>query len=108
MLALWILVLLTFVGSVIGGARRAARAGDRFMLAVLGWLFVYWVAAVINMSVDVYLGGPQGGIPFWCVYGAGIATARLAGRRAAAPDGVTRLRPDRARAEHRPTPPVAA
>ncbi len=80
-LILWIAVLATFAATVLGGARRAARSGDRFMLAVLGWLFVYWVAAVLNMSVDVYLDGPQGGIPFWCIYGAGIAAARLAGRR---------------------------
>jgi len=58
-------------------AARARRTGRTWWLAVTAWLFVYWLAALVNMSVDVYLGGPQGGIWFWAVFGAGLAVARL-------------------------------
>jgi hypothetical protein len=58
-------------------AARARRAGQTWWLAVTAWLFVYWLAAVVNMSVDVYLGGPQGGIWFWAVFGAGLAVTRM-------------------------------
>ena len=48
-------------------------------------LFAYWLAALINMSFDVYLEGPQGGIPFWSVIGLGMVAMRaVAGEKDAA------------------------
>lgn len=37
------------------------------------WLLSYWVAAVVNMSFDVYLEGPQGGIWYWAIVGVIVA-----------------------------------
>jgi O-Antigen ligase len=76
-LALWVLLLVTIGATMLRAARVAAATGQRFLLSILGWLFVYNIAAVINMSVDVYLGGPQGGIWFWATVGGGIAVSRF-------------------------------
>lgn len=37
------------------------------------WLLAYWMAFIVNMTFDVYLEGPQGGIWFWCLIGFTIA-----------------------------------
>ena len=42
---------------------------------IVGWITVYWAAALVNMSFDVYLEGPQGGIVFWSIIGFGVATS---------------------------------
>ena len=76
-LGLWALLLVAFTVTILRAARTAAANGQRLYLALLGWAFVYWLAAFINMSVDVYLGGPQGGIWFWSMIGLGIAVSRF-------------------------------
>lgn len=76
-LALWIAVLVAFAWVIIRAAQRASKAGRAIWVAVMGWLFVYWAAAVINGSFDVYLQGPQGGIWFWVIVGLGVAATRL-------------------------------
>ena len=40
---------------------------------VIGWVFVYWLAALVNAAFDVYLEGPMGGIRYWSMIGLGIA-----------------------------------
>jgi len=76
-LFLWIALHAAWAARMLTAAARARRAGRTWWLAVTAWLFVYWLAAMVNMSVDVYLGGPQGGIWFWAVFGAGMAVSRM-------------------------------
>jgi hypothetical protein len=76
-LALWILVQAAFLWTVVRAARRAHAAGQTMWVAVFGWLVVYWAAALVNSSFDVYFQGPQGGIWFWAIMGLGIAATRL-------------------------------
>jgi hypothetical protein len=40
-------------------------------------VLAYWLASFINMSFDVYIEGPQGGIWFWSIVGFGIAAMRV-------------------------------
>jgi hypothetical protein len=40
------------------------------------WIFIYWLAMIVNASFDPYLEGPQGGIWFWSVFGLGIYCIR--------------------------------
>jgi hypothetical protein len=75
---LWILLQVTFGVSLLRAAFRASRV-TRQWVPVLAWIFVYWLAALIDGSFDVYIGGPQGGIWFWAVMGLGIAAIRLSG-----------------------------
>lgn len=76
-LSLWILLQAAWAAAMVRAAIRARASRSTWWLAVIAWLFVYWLAAMVDMSVDVYLGGPQGGIWFWAVFGAGLAVARL-------------------------------
>ena len=82
-LALWVLLMAVYLITILRAAYKAAKTGQRFLLAVLGWVAVYWLAAIVNMSVDVYLAGPQGGIWFWSMIGVGLAVSRFV----SAPDG---------------------
>ncbi len=76
-LLLWIGVQAAWAATVLAAAVRARRSGRTWWLAITAWLFVYWMAALVDMSFDVYLGGPQGGIWFWTIFGAGLAVARM-------------------------------
>lgn len=76
-LVLWLVLQAAWAVSMVTAAVRARRTGRPWWLAIIAWLFVYWLAALVNMSVDVYLGGPQGGIWFWTIFGAGIVVSRL-------------------------------
>lgn len=78
-LVLWIVLQVAFAISMLVAARQARRRGAIALLAMIGWVFVYWVAALVNASFDVYIGGPQGGIWFWSLMGLGIVLCRLAG-----------------------------
>ena len=72
-LVLWIALQVTFALMLCRGYLRARRGGLHLWAAVDLWLLSYWTAFIVNASFDVFLEGPQGGIWFWCVIGAGIA-----------------------------------
>jgi len=73
----WIALQLTFAAQL-GRAYAWARArGEIFWMNVDIWLLAMWLAIIVNSSFDVYLEGPQGGIWFWSVLGAGLAVLRL-------------------------------
>lgn len=76
-LGLWIAVQAAFAVTMLRAGAAAARSGRRIWLGVIGWVFVYWLAALVNMTFDVYLEGPQGGIWFWCIMGFGLAAASM-------------------------------
>jgi hypothetical protein len=85
-LALWLALHSAFAFSLLANIRRAQARGDHHWQAILTWILVYWAAALVNASFDVYLEGPQGAIWFWSVFGAGIAAIRIyAAERAESP-----------------------
>jgi hypothetical protein len=73
----WMLIHLTFVFSVGLTLGRAILRNDRLIAQVSAVVLVYWTAAMVNVSFDVYLEGPQGGIWFWSIVGLGIALTRF-------------------------------
>jgi hypothetical protein len=81
-LVLWLVLQATFGWRLLRAGYRAYADGRAFLVQIIGWLFVYWLAALVNMSFDVYLESPQGGVWFWVVFGLGIAaiSAELTGR----------------------------
>ena len=91
-LALWVLLQGGYAVSLLRAAWIARRNGQTVWVQVFGVLVVYWLASMTNMSFDVYLEGPQGGIPFWSSIGLGLASIKLAeddrraGRKAQWPD----------------------
>lgn len=75
--ALWALVHgLWWIGLL--RAWRFARHHDlQPWMGFFALCAVYWTAAVVNASFDVYLEGPMGAIWFWTVFGAAVAGTRL-------------------------------
>ena len=78
-LALWIALQLGLAIMMLVKCIQWRRERDELWSKVIGWLLVYWAAFIINMSFDVYLEGPQGGIWFWSVIGLALAVFRLKG-----------------------------
>lgn len=75
--AVWIMLQGAFALTMLSSIYRSYSGNDWKLTSVLVFLFVYWIAMVVNSSFDVYFEGPQGGIWFWAVIGAGLAASRL-------------------------------
>ena len=75
---LWLTILSVFVITMVRARQLFLRRGDTLLAGLAAWILVYWLAAATNASFDVYIEGPQGGIWFWSLIGAGIALAGLA------------------------------
>lgn len=71
-LALWLILLGTLFLSLLQRYFRARSAGLMLLAATNLWVMAYLLAALVNMSFDVYLEGPQGGVWFWCLLGYAI------------------------------------
>ena len=77
-LALWLLLQLVYAASLMRAAARARARDDALAIQALGFVFVFWFAALINSTFDPYLQGPQGGVWYWTMMGVGIAVVRMA------------------------------
>ena len=100
-LVLWIVLHAVYGLSLLRAAARARGRGDTFWVQVLGFVFIYWLAAMFNASFDPYLQGPQGGIWFWTLFGVGLAAIRMSDQRDDARE------PDRTEGAGAPTAPIA-
>lgn len=76
-LILWILLQASYALGLLRAAVGAHRAGRHLWVRIIAWLFVYWVAAMVNLSFDPYLEGPHGGIWFWALFGLGLGAMRF-------------------------------
>jgi O-antigen ligase len=76
--ALWLTLLGTFVITMVRARRIFLGRGDTLLAEMAAWILVYWLASCTNALFDVYLEGPEGGIWFWTMMGAGIALSMLA------------------------------
>ncbi len=92
--ALWLVLQGMLFTTLFRAYHRARRLGETQHGKMVLWTMSYLTASVINMSFDVYLEGPQGGIWYWCLVGFAIA---LTTRRQAATRRVAILRTDPAR-----------
>ena len=75
--ALWCLAQLAWAFMVFDAFVRAARAKERRWTSLFVFLMAYWAAFMANISFDVFLEGPVGGIWFWTLFGVGIAAVRI-------------------------------
>lgn len=76
-LALWVALNAAFGLSLVRAAAISRRRGDTFLVQILGFVLVYWLASLVNASFDPYLQGPQGGIWFWTMVGVGLAAIKF-------------------------------
>jgi O-Antigen ligase len=86
-LALWALMQGAFSIGLLLAYLRARRDQQDFWARLNLWVLAYWVAFMVNMSFDVYLEGPQGGIWFWSLFGFGMAM--LVAQRRGPTEGAT-------------------
>ena len=98
---LWLAVQGLWIATVARARRRAKRAGRDAWAAFFTVCAVFWVAALVNGSFDVYLEGPMGGVWFWTVFGLAMAGVRLAETHPTLLDGLT-AHPARAPAPQAP------
>jgi O-antigen ligase len=105
--AIWLALQLTFAFKLMTTWRRANAMGLRGWAALDVWIFVYWLAMIINACFDPYLEGPQGGIWFWSVFGLGLYSIRRQERLFEGGGGPGPRLPSRvARAEPQPITPL--
>lgn len=76
-LLIWAALNISFVVRLFAAYRRANRAGLMFWARVDLWVLCFWLALMINLSFDVYLEGPVGGMWFWSIIGLGVAAVRV-------------------------------
>ena len=79
-LILWIALNAAFGLALLRAAARARGRGEIMWVRILGFVFIYWLAALVNASFDPYLQGPQGGIWFWTMFGVGLAAIQMSKR----------------------------
>jgi hypothetical protein len=69
---LWIGLQLSFAASLWKSYRRLEKRGYAQDAGLYLWIFIYWLAFMINGTFDVFFEGPQGGIWFWALMGFGL------------------------------------
>ena len=74
---LWMLVHLLWWYALLSAWYYARERGLSAWMGFFALCAVFWIAAIVNASFDVYLEGPMGGIWFWTVFGAAMAGTRL-------------------------------
>jgi len=70
--ALWLIMQTWFAAALWWNYLKKRWQGLYREAALFLWILTYWLAASINATFDVYLEGPQGGIWFWSIFGAGL------------------------------------
>jgi hypothetical protein len=85
-LLLWILLNAAVGIGLLRAAARARSMGRSRWVAIDGWLFVAWAAALVNASFDPSLQGPQAGIWFWSMMGLAIVAIEASTQPEAGPD----------------------
>ena len=90
---LWVILVLTIFANLTRSYFTALSANQPNVARVNLWVMAYLAAFLANMSFDVYLEGPQGGIWFWCLVGFAIAltTTQRANAMARSGAGPTRV-----------------
>jgi hypothetical protein len=89
-LLLWIALNAAIGIGLLRAAAVARGLGRTRWVAIDGWLFVAWAAALVNASFDPYLQGPHGGIWFWSMVGLAIVAIEAS----SGPDGASRAEPE--------------
>jgi hypothetical protein len=76
-LALWVLFLCSWLGTIFRTVSLASRNGHAEWRNLLVFTACYWLASLIDASFDVALEGPMIGVWFWCQTGFGIAIVSI-------------------------------
>jgi O-antigen ligase len=72
-ITLWLILILTTYATLTRCYFTAVQNGQIRAGKINLWIMAYLTGNLVNMSFDVYLEGPQGGIWFWSLVGFAIA-----------------------------------
>ena len=75
--ALWLGMLAAWTWLLLGSMAHARARAEVKFADVLLFIWGYGMAVVIESSFDIGLAGPMMGIPFWCLFGLGIAASMI-------------------------------
>ena len=107
-LLLWAALQVAFGIQLLMAYFHSRRVGNDFWCRVDIWLFVYWIAMLVDTSFDPYLEGPQGGIWFWAVIGLGVAAINLQRRPSRGEEEVEKYLPMQPSVVSAASPPIFA
>jgi hypothetical protein len=74
---LWLLVLLSWGGTMLNAIVTARIRGDERWVEVFLFAVCYAASIIINATFDVTLEGPMQGIWFWSVFGLGVGSVMI-------------------------------
>ncbi|MBE9004349.1 O-antigen ligase family protein [Fortiea sp. LEGE XX443] len=74
---LWLLVQLSWAGSILAKYLQCRRKGQTKWAGVFLTLLAYWVASMTVTTFEVIIEGPTGGIWLWTMYGVGLAAMQI-------------------------------
>jgi hypothetical protein len=81
-LLLWVVLQLTWAVGILRVVFFARRTGRRRATGLLTFLLAYWMEYMVHAATGTVLEGPYGGIPFWTIFGIGVAAVRMVRRDA--------------------------
>ena len=76
-LALWLLFLIVWFGTMGAAYLHARLSGEQTWAGLFLFIACYTGASLINATFDVALEGPMQGIWFWCLVGFGIGSVMI-------------------------------
>jgi hypothetical protein len=76
-LVLWIALQGSFAALLLRSFFQARQAGDAGWADVFVWVLATWAAFMVDAFFSVFLESPQIGIPFWSLFGFGIAAMEM-------------------------------
>ncbi len=78
---LWILLQLSWAAAIVRSLLRARKREEDGWHGLFLFLLAYWTAFMVNITFDVFIEGPMGGIWFWTLFGVGLGAVNIYNRR---------------------------
>jgi O-antigen ligase/polysaccharide polymerase Wzy-like membrane protein len=79
--ALWILLQLSWASAMVRNLLKARKREEDGWHGLFLFLLAYWVAFMVNITFDVFIEGPMGGIWFWTLFGVGLGSLNIYNRQ---------------------------
>jgi O-antigen ligase len=76
-LVLWVVLQGSFAVLLLRSFFRARQAGDAGWADIFVWVLATWAAFMVDAFFSVFLESPQIGIPFWSLFGFGLAAMEM-------------------------------
>jgi O-Antigen ligase len=75
--AIWVMLQLSWGFAILRNLLVARRRGEDGWHGLFLFLLAYWCAFMVNITFDVFIEGPMGGIWFWTLFGIGLGAVNV-------------------------------